>query len=170
MNRSFLSWITEVSARFAELLMLAMMVMITVEITCRSLAGFSLLLVDEVAGYVLVAILFLGVTASFRSGSLLRVEFIINRLPPGARLWLDGTFDLIGFVFVAILDYAMIRFVLSTFERDMHAPTLLGTPLYIPQLVMPVGTTLLAAALLASTIDKFWRACTGRFSAADGVR
>lgn len=169
MKRSFLSWVTEVSARLAELLMLAMMAMITVEIVCRSLAGFSLLLIDEVAGYVLVAILFLGVTTSFRSGSLLRVEFIINRLPPRARLWLDGTFDLVGFGFVAILDYAMIKFVLSTFERDMHAPTLLATPLYIPQSVMPLGTTLLAVALLASTIDKFWRACTGRTSTADSV-
>lgn len=170
MKRSFLSWVVEASARLAELLMLAMMAMITVEIACRSFAGFSLLLVDEVAGYLLVAILFLGVTTSFRSGSLLRVEFIINRLPARARLWLDGTFDLIGFGFVAILDYAMIKFVLSTFERDMHAPTLLGTPLYIPQSVMPVGTTLLAVALLASTIDKFWRACTGRVSIADGMR
>ena len=170
MKRSFLSVITEVSARLAELLMLAMMAMITIEIACRSFAGFSLLLVDEVAGYALVAILFLGVTTSFRSGSLLRVEFVFNRLPPRARLWLDGIFDLIGFGFVAILDYAMIKFVLSTFERGMHAPTLLGTPLYIPQSVMPVGTTLLAVALLASAIDKFWRACGGHASAADGAR
>ncbi|WP_421996872.1 TRAP transporter small permease subunit [Reyranella sp.] len=170
MNRSFLSWIVEASARLAELLMLAMMALITVEIVCRSFLGFSLLLVDEVAGYVLVAILFLGVTTSFRSGSLLRVEFVINNLPARAQLWLDAAFDLIGFAFVAILDYALINFVRSTFERDMHAPTLLGTPLYIPQAVMPVGATLLAVALLASTVDKARRAWTGRIPDESGAR
>ncbi|MFZ5781980.1 MAG: TRAP transporter small permease subunit [Pseudomonadota bacterium] len=170
MNRTVLSRIIEASTRLAELLMLSMMALITVEIVCRSFLGFSLLLVDEVAGYMLVAVLFLGITTSFRSGSLLRVEFVINRLPPRAQLWLDAVFDLIGFGFVAILDHALINFVLSTFERGMRAPTLLGTPLYIPQSVMPVGATLLAVALLASTIDKTWRACTGHIPAETGAR
>jgi TRAP-type C4-dicarboxylate transport system permease small subunit len=170
MSRSVLSWVTEVSARLAELLMLVMMALITGEIICRSFAGFSLMLVDEVAGYMLVAILFLGMTVSFESGSLLRVDFIMNRLSAKAQLWLDAVFDLIGFGFVAILDYALINFVLSTFERGMHAPTLLATPLYIPQLVMPVGATLLALALLASAIEKFQRAWTNRVGAVDGAR
>jgi TRAP-type C4-dicarboxylate transport system permease small subunit len=170
MSLSVLSRITEVSARLAELLMLAMMALITGEVICRSFMGFSLLLVDEVAGYMLVAILFLGVTASFQSGSLLRVDFIMNRLSARAQLWLDAVFDLIGFGFVAILDYALVNFVLSTFERGMQAPTLLATPLYLPQLVMPVGATLLALALLASTIEKFWRAWTGCVGPVNGAR
>lgn len=170
MNRSVLSWITEVSARLAELLMLAMMALISVEIVCRSFMGFSLQLVDEIAGYLLVGILFLGVTVSFRNGNLLRVDFIMSRLPSKAQLWTDAIFDLIAFGFVVILDFAMINFVLSTFERGMQAPTLLSTPLYIPQSVMPVGATLLALALLASTIEKFWRACTGGHATVEGAR
>lgn len=169
MSRSFLFWITEVSTRLAELLMLTMMVLITGEIVCRSFLGFSLLRVDEVAGYMLVAILFLGITISFRSGSLLRVDFILDRLPAKARLWLDAVFDLMGFCFVATLAFAMVNFVMSTFERGMVAPTLLATPLYIPQSVMPLGATLLAVALLASAIEKFWRAFTGRVDM-DGAR
>lgn len=75
-----------------------------------------------------------------------------------ARLAAEGLFDLVGFGFVSILDYAMINYVLSTFQRGMRAPTLLATPLYLPQAVMPIGVTLLAFALLASAADKLGRA------------
>ena len=89
--------------------MLGMMALIAIEVICRGFFNVSLLIVDEVAGYMLVAIMFLGATASFRSGSLLRVEFVLNRLTPRARLIVEGMFDLVGFGFVAILDYAMIK-------------------------------------------------------------
>ncbi len=160
-TRSALGWIVEGCTRAAEALMLAMMALITIEVVSRGFFAYSLLLVDEVAGYMLVAILFLGVTYSFRSGSLLRVDFFLHWLSPRSRHWLEGGYLLVAFAFMAIMDYATIRFVLSTFNRDIHAPTLLGTPLYLPQAVMPAGMTLLAVALLAAAIDSLRRAWAG---------
>lgn len=159
--------VTEVSALLAELLMLVLMVLVVVEIVCRGFLGFSLLFVDEVAGYFLVAILFLGVSVSFRSGSLLRVEFILQNLPQAWRQWLEVVYHLIAFAVVVIIDYALIKLVLSTYSREMHAPTLLATPLYIPQLVMPIGTTLLAIAVLAAGIEKLFAAAAGRDEVGD---
>jgi len=133
-----------------------------VEVVCRSFLNLSLHFADEVAGYLLVAILFLGVTISFRSGTLLRVEFLLQRLPRRWRLRLEMLFLLIAFLFVLVLDYALIKYVLSTHARGMQAPTLLATPLYIPQAVMPIGVTLLAIALLGSAVEKLCAALDGR--------
>ena len=132
----------------SELVMLAMVALITTEIVSRTFFDFSLEISDEVSGYLLVAITFLGVSASMRSGVMFRVEFVINLLPPIGKTTAMLVLYLLSLGFAAVLDYQLIRLVISSYERAVVANTLLATPQYLPQLIMPIGMTLLVIELV----------------------
>lgn len=133
----------------AEASLAAMMLLITLEVICRSFLGFSLTIVDETCGYLVVALLFLGVGYSLREQALLRVEFIINVLPRRVRPVVELFYDLAALGISLVLLYQLARLAVSSWERGMVAPTLMETPIYIPQVVMPLGAALLVLGLLA---------------------
>ena len=61
------------------------------------------------------------------------------------KIW-AGT--LIALAVCLVLLRAMIRFTWITWEREAIAPTLIETPLWIPQLAMPLGMIVLVIAFL----------------------
>jgi TRAP-type C4-dicarboxylate transport system permease small subunit len=142
-----------------EVVMVAMMVVITVEVVLRSLFNYSLEFTDEVSGYLLVAVTFLSMGISLHEGALFRVDFIYKRFSSRVRLPLDFLFSALSLGFVLLVDYQIFRLLVSSVERGMTAPTLLGTPLYLPQLIMPLGVTFIVLLLLVDTGRKFraWR-------------
>ena len=65
-------------------------------------------------------------------------------------------FDLLCLVCVAILLWQLARLELGTWQSDDVAPTILGTPLWIPRLTMPLGMAVLLFTLLRTVIGD-WR-------------
>jgi TRAP-type C4-dicarboxylate transport system permease small subunit len=134
--------------RIAQIATAAMVVLITSDVIARNVFKKSLLISDEVSGYLLVAMTFFGIAYGLRTGSLLRIEFILFAMPPGLRKAADVIYDLLALALTCILLYTFIHLVMSTWERHMVAPTLIETPLWIPQLAMPLGCAILAIGFL----------------------
>lgn len=145
----------------SELIMVAMMMLVTAEVILRSTIGFSFQFTDEVASYLLVAITFLGFGIALHDEALFRVEFLYDRIPYRPRQVLQLFFNLGALGFSLILDHQLIRLVVSSYTRDNIAPTLIATPLFIPQLVMPIGVTFMILLLLAAIVGNF-ASITGR--------
>jgi TRAP-type C4-dicarboxylate transport system permease small subunit len=136
-----------------ELLVVCMIVIVTAEVVSRSLFNFSFQVTHEIAGYFLVGVTFLGISISLRDHALFRVEFIYMRIPARSRAALQLMFNLLSLVFVVILDYQLIRLVISSYTRGVIEPTILATPLYIPQLVMPIGVFMIVMVLLVHILE-----------------
>jgi TRAP-type C4-dicarboxylate transport system permease small subunit len=134
-----------------EVVMVAMMVLITTEVVLRSIFNYSLEFTDEISGYLLVATTFLAMGISLHEGALFRVDFLYRRFPFRVRRFLEFLFSAVSLGFALLVDYQIFRFLVSSIERGMAAPTLLGTPLYLPQLVMPLGMTFIVLLLLVET-------------------
>ena len=132
----------------AEVAVFGMVTLIAAEVICRNAANFSLLISDEVSGYLLVLMTFCGAGYSLRSGALLRIEFLLFSLPPRLRAVVDVIYDLLALAVTAALLYELTRITWSSWERHMVAATLIETPIWIPQLAMPVGCTILLVAFL----------------------
>jgi len=137
----------------ASTALIAMVVIVVAEIIARNVFGVSLQLSEEVAGYLLVAVCFLGFAASYRGGDLMRIDMIRELLPEALRRGIDVVFDVAALAAVLVVDYFAARFVISSYNRGMLAPTLLETPLWIPQLFIPLGLTVLALALLCRLLS-----------------
>jgi TRAP-type C4-dicarboxylate transport system permease small subunit len=80
------------------------------------------------------------------------VELVLNRLPRIGRAWLELVFNLLSLAFTLILLWQLWRFVVDSWQRGVRAPTVLATPLYLPQSLMVIGTATLVLVLLLHVI------------------
>src|SRR4051794_25097862 len=142
--------------RLCELALVASVVMIGAEVIARGLFHFSFEVTDEVGGYLLVAISFLSLPVSQVHHGFHHVEFVQARLSPRGRAWSRLIFDSVCIFCVAILFWQLTRLELGTWRAEDVAPTILGTPLWIPRLTMPLGAAVLLLTLLRTVIGD-WR-------------
>jgi TRAP-type transport system small permease protein len=136
-------WLCNFACMAALVVMLGV---IGVDIMTRALFNFSFEVSDELGGYMLVVITFVSLPVCQVNDSFHHVEFIQSRLSARGRAISHVVFDLLSLAFAMALLWQLIRFEMSSWRFDDHAPTYLATPLWIPRLAMAVG----AAALLFS--------------------
>lgn len=132
-----------------------MMALVAGEVVTRSLFNFSLLVTDEYTGYMVVAMVFLGIPYALYHEALLRVDFLFNRLKGTRRQVVGLIFDFISLGVTGILGWFLGRMVWTTFQRGTFSSTPTMTPLWVPQVFMPIGMLLLALILVARIVDRF---------------
>lgn len=148
LSQSGLGWVARINLVLCGILILALVGLISFEVVGRSFLNRSFDGTEEFAGYFLVAIIFLSMPICLRDGSLLRVDFIIERFSAWTQHRLQLVFDILSTVFTSVLLWQLIRLTLSTYNRGMVSSTSMQTPLWIPQLIMPIGAAMLLIALL----------------------
>lgn len=131
---------------------LAMAGITAAEVIARSFFNISFELADELGGYLLVAAVCLGLGPALAGGAMLRVEMVEQRLPAPVRHVLDILFHVMALIVSGIAFYWIWQHVASSMRRETIAATWLETPLWVPQIAMPIGMALLIATLLVSLI------------------
>jgi TRAP-type C4-dicarboxylate transport system permease small subunit len=128
--------------------LVVMLGVIGVDIVSRAAFNFSFEISDELGGYMLVIITFISLPVCQVNDTFHHVEFVQSRLSARGRAFSHVVFDLLSLAFCVALLWQLIRFEMSSWRFDDHAPTYLATPLWIPRVAMVVG----AAALLFSML------------------
>ena len=139
----------------AHAVLAGLVALVCVEAGLRGLANYSLGFAEELTGYAVVLLTFLGAALALRQGALFQVHFLFERLPLGARIWVARGFVLIALVICVILAWKTKDVMLSSFTRGKFAPTVLRTPLWIPQLVLPMGFTVIGLFLIEQLLLTF---------------
>ena len=129
---------------------------ITVEIISRNFFGYSIQSTEELSGYMIVGVTFLGLVVAVYENALFRVRFVLDKLPPTPRRALEVLFLIVFAAFLILIDYESIQLVIGSYENDYVASTLLATPLYLPQSLIPIGLTL-ALFLVLSKLQALLR-------------
>lgn len=156
-------WVERLCRWLCELAILCMIVMVATEVFLRNFVGVSLQSADELGGYVLVGVSFLSLSTCFVNGAYHRVEFIDGWLSEFGHAVRKLIFDGMSLAFCLILLWQLVRLVLRSWESGDFAATILGTPLWIPQLTMPLGTAALCYSLGKSLwADVRWVIVAGR--------
>jgi TRAP-type C4-dicarboxylate transport system permease small subunit len=141
-----------------EIGILAIAVVVLTEIVTRNLFGFSFEASEELGGYIVVGISFLSLPVCQVYRSYHHVQFIQTRLSPRLRAASHIVFDALSLGFCLLLVWQLSRFVLQTWRAEDVAPTLLATPLWIPQSLMPLGALAASVSLgrsLAGNVRRF---------------
>ena len=136
----------------AQLGVVVIMILTTLEIILRSFFNFSLEVTGEVSGYLLVAVFFFVVSGCQVNGSFHHVELIQAKLSPRGRTISRLVFDSLGLAASLILLYYLTRFEFLSYTRGELSNSSLGLPLWIPRLAMPVGTAALCIALVKTIL------------------
>jgi len=149
-------WIERLTRGATEIAVVVLVVMMGIEMIVRSAFGWSLQFTNELGGYALVAITFLGLASGQVDHAFHRVHMLDSRLSASGRAALRLAFDVSALIVSAVLLFEFVRFGWITWRSGDVAATSLQTPLWIPRLAMPIGTLALVLSLLR-TVAGDWR-------------
>ena len=137
----------------AAVAVVAILVIVCVETVLRQFQA-SLLVTDEIAGYLNATAIFLGLAWTLREGGFIRVELLYDRVTGRLKQALRWLIVLTATAFTAITLWVCIRQVIYAFDRDTRAVSIIDTPEWIPQSVMVLGLAVLLLQLLSWIVDR----------------
>ena len=133
-------------------LIFGLMVMLLIEVLTRYLLQSPLSLAEELGGYILVAITFMGLAYTWKEKGHVRVELLISRFPEKVRQRIRFITLIAATIFTIPLIKACYDLLLDSILFSSRSGGWLRTPLVYPQTILIIGSVLLFLQLLAEII------------------
>lgn len=130
------------------LFLTASVLLIFTEIITRTFFRHSTIGVFEIASFCVIWSVFFTASIAVKKNTHVRVDILPNLLPRRGAVLLDLVGTALVIAFAAYLTYSGIVLVQESYLIGEVTMTTLRTPLWIPQLVMPIGGFLLTVRLL----------------------
>ena len=151
------TWLERGCMVICEIAIVAMAIIVIMEIVSRNLFNYSFEMSEELGGYIIVGISFLSLSVCQVYRSYHHVQFIQARLSPRMRAASHLLFDVLSLAFCCLLLWQLTRYVMQSHRTGDVAMTLLATPLWIPQAIMPIGVAAAIVSLTRSALGNFRR-------------
>jgi TRAP-type C4-dicarboxylate transport system permease small subunit len=114
--------------------------------------GINLPAGDDFASWCMAAMAFLALAHTFRSGEMIRVGLLIERLPERARGGAEIVVLLIGTAVVLYFAWFGVALTYDSWRFHEMAQGVVPVPLWIPQIGYAVGLVILAIAFVDELI------------------
>jgi len=137
---------------------LAIVLLISWDVTMRSFFDRPQLFVDEVASFLEVLVIFGGAAYTFRAGGHVRVDLITGLARPSARAWLRVATLTLGVAFLAVVIWVTTQSALTAYRYGRVSAVIF----------IPAGLALMALTMLAALVWQV-RTTLGARSARDEV-
>lgn len=131
----------------AGLGLITLTALVVAEIGSRLILNSSLHVVEELSGYLVIATTLFGASLAIRHDALFQVGFLYGALPTRVKRVLGLVYIVLGIGICGVLIWHSALLVMSSFSRGNVAPTVMMTPLWIPQLLLPVGLSVMTLFL-----------------------
>lgn len=142
------AFVSRASAVLASVLLVYICAHTVVEILLRGLFGASTLMLDELGGYALAAITFLGLPHTFRTGSLLRVQSLRQHLSPRVCRALEIVVIAATLAIVIYIAYFIYRDIARNVARGARTDSYFPIPLWLPPTTALLGLIMFALELV----------------------
>jgi len=119
---------------------LAMMILISWDVIARYVFDSPLLFSDEVSGYLLVYICFFGAAGTMKQKRHINVDIFVNRMKTQNRKRLELVTSFIALGFLLVFLWHSYVMVYRSYVRGVRMPSVLLTPIWIPQSLLLIGT------------------------------
>lgn len=130
---------------------LAIVLLVTYDVSMRYFFNEPQLFVDEVASFLQVLLIFGGAAYTFRAGGHVRVDLVTARVRPSARAWLRLTTLLLGVVFLSIVIWVTTQSAWSAYRYGRVSAVMLY-PLWLPMACIPAGLALFGLAMMVALV------------------
>ncbi|APW65323.1 MULTISPECIES: TRAP transporter small permease subunit [Arcobacteraceae] len=140
-------------AYLSSVLLISLVLLILTEIFIRYFFDMSTLIADEYSGYLYLSSIFLGLAYTFKEGAHIRINILTSRMSKKSNRFID---IFAGMITIIVLFFALYRSVLYTFdsyEMEMLSEAVSETPIYLTQLVMPLGISLFILSVIVFVIQ-----------------
>lgn len=136
------------------LFMILIVLLIVVEIVARTVFNASTLISDEYSAYFFVAVVMSGLAFSMKEGAHIRISIVRSRLSQQGQRILDLVVLLIALILSCFALYHAILMTYDVWDLGMTADSISETPIFIPQLVIPVGLLLFILQLASGFLRR----------------
>lgn len=147
---------------FAQCVLLLLVLMVVTEVILRTFVGASMLIMDEMAGYMLIALVCAGISHSMRVDALLNVNVVRDRLTGRGQGFAQVLFHAASLLYAVVLLRETFGMTLLTYQRDVLSVSIIAVPLWIPRAVMTLGIFVLCIALIAGLLRSIAQLISGR--------
>jgi TRAP-type C4-dicarboxylate transport system permease small subunit len=110
--------------------------------------GFNIPAGDDFASWCMAALAFLALAHTFKSGEMIRVGLVLDRLHGRTRRTIEIICLLIGSAFAGFFAWHAVRMTYDSWRFNDMAQGVLAVPLWIPQLGYSTGLVVLFIAFL----------------------
>jgi C4-dicarboxylate transporter, DctQ subunit len=162
-----MSRVAGVAALLAGFATLAIVLLISYDVTMRYFFNQPQIFVDEVASFLEVLVVFGGAAYTFRVGGHVRVDLLTSHISAAKRAWLRAFTLTLGIVLLTIVIWVTTQSAITAWRYGRVSAVMLY-PLWIPMAVIPAGLTLLGLAML-TTLGRQLTTLAGPRTARDEV-
>ncbi|CCO23526.1 TRAP transporter small permease subunit [Maridesulfovibrio hydrothermalis] len=145
----FIEGLSTGGAFLSALGMMFIVVLVVVEIFLRAVLKTSTLVSCEYGGYALVFLILTGLAYTMKEEGLIRINLLTIHFSEKGKRIADIISGIIGAAITTFALYYTTLMVYETWELEMTADTIAETPLWIPQLAIPIGMALLLLQIIA---------------------
>ena len=146
--------ISAIMAAVGGLALLLLLVIVAASVAARYFINKPLIFVDEVASYLMLGIVFLGLAPAVKAGGHIRVEVLVSRLSGRTARIVETAALVVAIVFGVVLLFSGLDLVQTYLARGTRSWAGLQTPLAIPAMVIPVGVVAFVLQLLKTVIQR----------------
>ncbi|MDX9860673.1 MAG: TRAP transporter small permease [Rhodospirillales bacterium] len=150
----FICGLTNISAVVAATICVLMFLLIIAEIVLRTFFATSTYMMDELVGYGVAAMTFLGLAYSLKTEALIRISLVLDKLNPRARTFVDvacATATLLVIAFVANFFWISL---FRHYTRGTSSGTMADVPNWIPEAVIFVGLVAFCLQMVAFILSR----------------
>lgn len=133
-------------------MLLVAMIIVMVEVVTRFVLRQPITVAEELSGYILVFISYVGLAYCWKEGAHIRITFLVTKMPEKVSSWLRVGTLIMALVYITLVSIVSYYFVVDAFYRGIRSNTLLMTPLGWPQMALPIGFTLLSLQVAVNIV------------------
>jgi len=151
--RRFSTVLGRIEDGIAAIVLAAVLVIVCYEIVLRSVFGLSNLWTDELSRVLLIVMTYVAAISLTRDGANVRIELFVDWLPVRARAVPEKVSDLLCLVFSVAATWLGYLYVTeSALFGFAFAHSNLPFPVWVPQLVIPIGFSAISLRLVLRLI------------------
>ncbi|PWM76529.1 MAG: TRAP transporter small permease [Phascolarctobacterium sp.] len=155
--------LTNVVGVIAGALILLTGFMIVYEIVARNIFNSPTEWVMEISTYCIIIAGFLGMGVAYAGKKHIHVDIILTHLSAKTRCYIEVLTSIAGIYFSFIFTVEAWKMMQLSLEYNNCAPTTLSTPLWIPQLSLPVGMFVLLLQIIGTLLHDISKIAANNF-------
>ena len=140
------------AAYLSGLVLVSLVLLVLTEIFIRYAFDMSTMIADEYSGYLYLASIFLGLAYTFNEKAHIRINIVTSRLSKKANRLIDVIAGIISTLVLIFAFYRTVLFTYDSYDLEMLSEAVSETPLYLTQIIMPIGIALFILSTLVFVI------------------
>lgn len=138
-----------------EIAVLILLLMVFYTVVMRYFFNNPPIWTEEIGCYLFIFIIWISVGSVLKEDRHITFDLAFEYISPNKQIWFRIVTSFVGLLFCAILAWYSAKYTFFQYQFNLQSSTLLSVPLWIPYLIIPLGTILISMQFLVKIAGYF---------------